>query len=515
MIRLCTVRQRLFLLSSSGNLYMADNFLVLDSLELHHVREGVLDVDSDSEMVYLVDDNHRVWQTKALSESSHWTEVPVYNDVTCPHGIRNITERVPISRVVCNNDGVLFLTTSRELYGCGDFNEILNSDSPQRIECFRGQKVLQVAAGSNFVVVLTQKKRQQQPREQGNASGASLNLGGDAMSVDSSTSEVFINAECLKCVPERDMSLLNALNHHPLGDISKSTTETSIASSACPSEDNAFEEDMPNGKSTPFKETQKDSSALNFFLDLSQQQTKILTENVTKNITTMLSEGVKSLSRHMSGSDNTDTTLVNGPEGAGTDSTQCNGVRIEDPEDGEQRQMSNSNLMARVLLEKHGEESVEHSEASNSLLDLGSATDLHSDFRMSTENRIARMCRIGSQLLDTDVWCFGSVNRGQLGTGDHIKRTCINSVVALSGQGVQKIECGMIEFPLNLQTLIKKLSFQAKNIRQHLLWTEDCLCGEAMDGIRSVQKQLTTSVRPGRSERTNQYSMWPVVMARL
>lgn len=485
-MRVCSLRNRVFILGSDGDLFFGDlDPLLLESpvLDLTLVRHGVIDVDCDSEMVYLVDETGRVFNTKALQPSSspstgmadNWKEVVILGDMTCPHGQRNTTERVLISRVTCNNDGVLFTTNLRELYGIGEFNEILTSDVPQRIECFRGQRVMQVAAGNNFVVVLTQKKRQklQQQQQQQPPPTASTNTskdGVDAISVDSVASELYVNAECPKCMPERDGNLLNplhqhliaGLNHHshPMSNVSKSTTETSVASSPCPSDENPFEEDVPpHGKSTPTK-SHKDS-ALNFFLDLSQQQTKLLTENVTKNITSMLSEGVKSLSRHMSGSDNTDTTLVSAVTEAlpetdtdkGERNTECNGqqeadgVFAEDCEGAAQkRELSNGR--ARVQLEisggggKHGDESMEQSEASNSMMDLGSATDLHSEFGGGTDSRIARLCRMGSSLIDTDVWCFGSVNRGHLGTGDHIKRTCINSVGALSGQAVVKIECG-------------------------------------------------------------------------
>lgn len=523
-MRLCSLRSRVFILASDGDLFFGDlDPLLLESpvLELTLVRHGVIDVDCDSEMVYLVDETGRVFNTKALQPSSssaggmadNWKEVVILGDMTCPHGQRNASERVLISRVTCNNDGVLFTTNQRELYGIGEFSEILTSDVPQRIECFRGLRVMQVAAGSNFVVVLTQKKRQKVEQQQPPLPATSTNTskdGVDAISMDSVASELlYVNAECPKCVPERDGNLLNPnlqqhliagglthhhhLHHHhllptshPLSSVSKSTTETSVASSPCPSDDNPFEEDVPAppGNSTPTatKRHLKDSSALNFFLDLSQQQTKLLTENVTKNITSMLSEGVKSLSRHMSGSDNTDTTLVTepSPQTDTEDDNKCNGRRGEDTdggvfaEEGEGEARKQGDRVKKVLLDvsggRHGDESMDQSEASNySTMDLGSATDLHSAFGGGIESRIARLCRMGSSLMDTDVWCFGSVNRGHLGTGDHIKRTCINSVVALSGQAVVKIECGEwgeVAYPSVRRCHYLPL-FQARSTRRH------------------------------------------------
>lgn len=71
--------------------------------------------------------------------------------------------------------------------------------------------------------------------------------------------------------------------------------------------------------------------------------------------------------------------------------------------------------------------------------DVGSVADL---IENDVESDIIKICRIGANMLGTGVWCFGSVNKGHLGTGDHIKRTRINQVLGLTGQGVVKVCCG-------------------------------------------------------------------------
>lgn len=71
--------------------------------------------------------------------------------------------------------------------------------------------------------------------------------------------------------------------------------------------------------------------------------------------------------------------------------------------------------------------------------DVGSVADL---IESDVESDIIKICRIGANMLGTGVWCFGSVNKGHLGTGDHIKRTRINQVLGLTGQGVVKVCCG-------------------------------------------------------------------------
>lgn len=71
--------------------------------------------------------------------------------------------------------------------------------------------------------------------------------------------------------------------------------------------------------------------------------------------------------------------------------------------------------------------------------DVGSVADL---IESDIESDIIKICRVGANMLGTGVWCFGSVNKGHLGTGDHIKRTRINQVLGLTGQGVVKVCCG-------------------------------------------------------------------------
>lgn len=48
----------------------------------------------------------------------------------------------------------------------------------------------------------------------------------------------------------------------------------------------------------------------------------------------------------------------------------------------------------------------------------------------------------GSNLLRTQVWTFGSLNKGLLGTGDHVKRSDSSIIVKLADIGVNIICCG-------------------------------------------------------------------------
>lgn len=61
---------------------------------------------------------------------------------------------------------------------------------------------------------------------------------------------------------------------------------------------------------------------------------------------------------------------------------------------------------------------------------------------VDVENEIKKLLKLGSLLIRSNVWSFGSINKGQLGTGDHIRRKHAIQILSLNEQGVQKISCG-------------------------------------------------------------------------
>ncbi|GAB0087938.1 Alsin homolog [Sergentomyia squamirostris] len=431
-LRICAVRNRVCLVTSKFELLCGDLDPATNRLSVRLVRSNVLDVDSDGNEIYIVDTCGIVWSSKWCAtekEEIEWRELPIPNPRTCCHGMRNSSESVRVVSINCNQDGsgVLFTTCNRELFAMGDFGEIVNSDIPILVECFRGLKILQVSTGENFTVVLTHKRPYAEQGHQDNHSDAS------------EASDGFICVDCPKCVPDHNHHLTV---HGKTCGISKSTTETSMASSPCLSdtfdtiEDHSLsgkEEETKNKSSVAHLKIHKDA-AINFLLDLSMssedylieagKQTKLLKENVT-NITTMVYEGVRTLSRHMSGSDNNDTIVEEmNPPAAGI-----------------------------------------NAESETSSIDLGGSTvDLHSD--SGAENRLGKLIRLGSALLATEVWCFGSINRGQLGTGDHIKRARINAVLGLGGQGVVRVDSGR-EHSLAL-TLDGRLYLWGNNVHKQI-----------------------------------------------
>jgi len=56
--------------------------------------------------------------------------------------------------------------------------------------------------------------------------------------------------------------------------------------------------------------------------------------------------------------------------------------------------------------------------------------------------RVATMVRAGTRLLSTELWSWGDITHGQLGTGDTVKRHRPTIISHLTGIGVCRIACG-------------------------------------------------------------------------
>lgn len=385
----------LIILSTKFELFKG--FVEKNSIKLCIIKQGIIDIELFDEILYVVDENGCVHKIAICDlDSDLWTEIVVPNPKTCSHGYKSITEKVRIARINCNNDGILLTSFNHELYGTGNFAEVLRSDYPTKVECFSGLKILQVSTGDHFAVVLTSKRNDPGDSDFDNSSfGEEL-------------PDIFVGTECPKCP-----------SHYQNKNLSKSTTETSMASSPSDTFDSTENlknhESSNNPDSTPPK-SGKDST-LNYLLEslsLSSEdfieagkQTKALKENVS-NITSMVYESVKTLSRHMSGSDNNDTPPM--------ESFEIIDESVSKSEIQECAALSDTSSIDEMEIQSN---------------------------EFGLEKAINSLCRVGNGLITTGVWSFGSVNRdGQLGTGDQCKRNIIIPVLKMQSQGVMKISSG-------------------------------------------------------------------------
>lgn len=387
-------------------------------MDLVTIKTDIIDVQcsQSDQRVYSIDSTgsvHQLSMAICQKDNQEWSELVVPNPQKCPHGVKSTTEKVRIASINSNCDGVLFTSISGELFGMGNFGEVLRATEPVPIECFSGIKILQVTMGDHFVVVLAQQ----------NLANLSSSISRSSRSECSDV--VYINTECPKCAPDEVRQQLDV----PLAG---STTTTSVGSSGSQSDVFEMNEIWPSDKEIclPVPETgplrSHKETAINFLLDTlsingeeGSLQSHLLRANVS-NITSLVREGVRTLSRHMSASDTNELT----PEDGGSKDSEIAGNNSYDlDEDHAFDRTARTDLSA--------------DEGDSSMV---SALELASDCEM--EAKIAKLCRSGEVALGTTVWCFGTVNKGHLGSGDHMRRTRINEVVGLSNQGVVGISSG-------------------------------------------------------------------------
>lgn len=385
------------------------------TVDLVIIKTDIIDVEcsQSDQRLYTIDSTGSVHQLAIVpaicqKDNPEWSELVVPNPRKCPHGVKSTTDKVRIASINSNCDGVLFTSTTGELFGMGNFGEVLRATEPVPVECFSGIRVLQVTMGDHFVVVLTQQNL------------AGLSSCESRSSRSESSDVVYVNTECPKCAPDEVRSRLEV-------PTAGSTTTTSMASSG--SQSDVFElnevwsvhpeKSLSVPAAGPLRSHKE--TALNFLLDTLSingdeggLQSHLLRANVS-NITSLVREGVRTLSRHMSGSDTNDVT-----EDEGNDSIE----HSYDPDDDH-------------AFDRTARTDLSADEGDSSMV---SALELPPECEM--EAKIAKLCRAGETILGTTVWCFGTVNKGHLGSGDHMRRTRINEVLGLSGQGVLSISSG-------------------------------------------------------------------------
>lgn len=115
-----------------------------DKSELIKLREGVKDASYSYPLFYIVDSHGAVFKTNIEQISDNqWDQIEM---------------EFRIQEISSNADGVLMVTDDRELVGIGNFQNVLKSDEPKKIDCFNNFKILQLCTGDNFAIVLVQQK---------------------------------------------------------------------------------------------------------------------------------------------------------------------------------------------------------------------------------------------------------------------------------------------------------------------------------------------------------------------
>ncbi|XP_077297979.1 amyotrophic lateral sclerosis 2 [Arctopsyche grandis] len=464
--KITVIENEMFILSYNCNLYRVNLESPEDSLKLEKIPGvNAIDITSSNSQLLYVDTHGQVFKCDPKSCDSR-QEIVVKEDAeSCSHGHKTPSRKIKIKYITGGGFGVLYISDYGELWASGMMPQLnVASTTPVKVSFFEGRSVYRAEIGDNFGVIICRKSVCDDETE-------------------SENEDVFVSG-CAECRPNTRLSSpvsqLSIADVCPFGvQVSKSSEDTSSTSagqsdksgkrqtttedstssnedseltkihfdeskrgdSKDPILENGIVDDVDNKlKDSTFAKNEEDkqnmifinteaakqfltkqlswvSAGEDYLVECTEKPTRIIKENVS-NLTNLVVESVKTvgdkvatLSRHMSGSSETN------------DAVEAYDSLITDE----------MNPMMYSLT------------SSCKLDDLQMSSSTVSDKEISQNvlnDRANVIVKTGQNLLNSEVWVWGSVNYGQLGTGDNIKRTQPILVSRLANLGIHKISCG-------------------------------------------------------------------------
>ncbi|XP_033227521.1 alsin isoform X2 [Belonocnema kinseyi] len=369
----------------------------------------------------------------------------------CSHGCKQDNEITKVKSIEVNDDAALFITESGQLWASGNHPEIdINSTEPKKVIFFEGRVVYNLACGFNFYAAIVRK--------------ISRVLKEDTDSENDLDEEVFVKScpQCLNNVMASPVSLASS-DTYPMGlHVQQFSDRSSNSLSALSStsrddvlicslnNENALNSHttLVNGQGSAGEISESEKKNVMFInteaakqfltrqlswvssygsgkdelqVDATDNPTNMIKQNVS-NMANLVYEGVKTvgdkvatLSRHVSGSSD-----VNDHQ-EGSDHDQA---KVEE----------NKRTQGSLIHSLRCEEFPWSSSAGSSEHELS---------QQGLNERINLLVREGNNLLSTELWTWGDVKHGQLGTGDTVKRPRPVLVTKLSQVGVQRVSCGL------------------------------------------------------------------------
>ncbi|XP_050465644.1 alsin [Cataglyphis hispanica] len=454
--KLVTIKDHIFVATTTNNLYYGEVSFPENTcpmLILKRAQFDVIDVASNSEHLFIVNTKGHVLKVNPQDMSVIDLIILKEEVKYCSHGYKEENEVVKIKSIAVSDHVTLFVTENGQLWASGNQPQIdINSIEPKKVRFFEGRTVSQVACGFNFNVVTVRK--------------ATKPMKDDTDSENDLEEEVFINScpQCLNNVMLSPGSVtssdtgLTGLHAHQFSE-DRSTNSISALSTASKEHISLPEMDkkelsgiVENGEECPnnLTDSEKDEKKNVIFINtetarqfLTRQlswvssygsakedipmenvdrSTRLIKQNVS-NMANLVYEGVKNvggkvvtLSRHMSGSSDINEGKADSNE------------NLEEQGDTYIKPAASSLALSLRCEEFPWSSSTGSSE--------------HELSQQGLNERINALSRTGSNILATELWTWGDVQYGQLGTGDTIKRPRPVLVAKLSHIGIRKISCG-------------------------------------------------------------------------
>nr|XP_033325881.1 alsin isoform X1 [Megalopta genalis]XP_033325882.1 alsin isoform X1 [Megalopta genalis] len=484
-----TIKDHIFVITTSNNLYHGEVTIVdnnAPTLIFKTAPFNVVDIASNSEHLFIVDTNGYVLKINPQDMSVIDTII-LKEEIKCSHGCEQEIVFLTITSIAVNDQAALFITEEGELWASGNQPQIdINSKEPKKVKFFEGRTISIVSCGFNFNVVAARKTLKA--------------MKDDSDSEGDLKENVFVDScpQCLNTVLLSDTSMTSSdtcpaglyAQHFSEDHSTISTSALSVASKEYDfaastdttkieqiSKISGNEEQSSNSTINSDKEEKKNvifinTEAAKQFLtkQLSwvssygsikedipieniETPTRLIKQNVS-NVANLVYEGVKNvgdkvvtLSKHMSGSSDINELKNDISEHIIEQAEECS-------------EPANNSLMLSLRCEEFPWSS-------------SNGTSEHELSQQDLNEKINTLTQAGSNILSTELWTWGDIEFGQLGTGDTINRLRPILVAKLSNIGLRKITCGAYHI-LALTLDGRAFAWGRNNCKQVMLESNAC-----------------------------------------
>ncbi|KAK0086427.1 hypothetical protein PV325_003204 [Microctonus aethiopoides] len=456
--KLVNIKHHLFILTTTFNVYHGEVLFPsnqLPNIIFKRINYWAIDIASNSEHLFIVNDNGYALKINPNDQEIIDTIILKDDIKVCSHGCKQENQIIKIKSISVNDSSALFITENGQLWAYGDQPQIdIQTQIPKRVIFFEGRTISAIDCGINFNVVVARKT----PK-----------IAKDDTDSENDVDEIFVSScpQCLNTIVTSPQSLTSSdtcpLGLHPQPYCEDHSINSISPMSFTPDHNIPLVAPLTNEKDKQMsvvsninlvstsdginceKEEKKNPIFINTevakqFLtrqlswvssygngkeeanEYISNPTGLLKQNVS-NMANLVYEGVKTmgdkvvtLSRHMSGS------------------SETNDIRDDITGDFEHLGEDNCKLTTNSLAHSLRCEEFPWSSSTASL-----------DHELSLQGlneRINSLVDTGNNLLATELWTWGDIKHGQLGTGDIIKRPKPFLITKLQNTGIQKISCG-------------------------------------------------------------------------
>ncbi|XP_015114192.1 alsin [Diachasma alloeum] len=443
--KIISIEAHVFLSTTSHFVYHGEVHTSGDEghrVTLRRIDFTAADIASDSKNLFIIDESGHV--LKIVPGSLEVVETIILRDEVklCSHGCKQENETLKLRSLSTSPTSALFTTDSGHLWASGSHPQLsISTANPKPVIFFDGRTISSTSSGSNFHVVIA-RKTPKTPK--------------DDTDSENDPDEVFVSScpQCLSTIRPSPQSLTSsdtcpmALHPHQYSSDPSLTSLTPQTHSPTPAHPDRGPK-LVNGhrQSDACKDESKknvifiNTEAARQFLtrqlswvssygnvkeetELTTNPTGLIKQNVS-NMANLVYEGVKTmgdkvatLSRHVSGS------------------SEINDIRDDITADFEDLLEDNKPSATSLSLAQSLRcEEFPWSSSTGSLE--------HELSQQGLNERINSLVDIGTNLLSTELWTWGDVSFGQLGTGDIIKRPKPVLVNKLHNTGVKKVSSGL------------------------------------------------------------------------